>query len=143
MKSIFPNARFFGLSSIHQGRDWFDLVTKIDHELASYKFELAEESVYFFSPTSSGHDSEFQIFRNVIGAKQNVHAPFLLKDWEQKNVHKTNLLARDWDQVLEEIQRIWENHCRSGKVLASGFWIKAMRKINSGLDLSLEVVFHE
>lgn len=143
MKSIFPNARFFGLVSTHQARDWFDLVTQIDNELARYKFELVEESVYIFSPTSAPEESEFQVFRNVIGAKQNVHEAFLLKDWEQKNVFKTKILARDWDQILEEIQKIWENHCRSGMVLVPGFWLKASRKINSGLDLSLEVMFHE
>ena len=147
MKTVQSNARFFGLISQNLGKDWLDLTNKIDHELATYKFELSEEKVFLFSGTSPASmlegDGEVAVFRSVIGAKQNVEKPFILLDWELKTVFKEKIFENDWDQILLAASKSWENLSREGRNLRPGFWILAQRNISSGLELSIEVMFHE
>ncbi len=147
MKSLLPNCRFLAFTSTELGRDWFELSRKIDGQLDDLGLDLAEESIYLLFNTAPGgvlaEEGMCQVARSVIGPKKNLEGPLRLFDWVQASVYRKPLASNDWDQVLEECYKEWENLQRAGHKLVAPFIIVAKRRLNPELILSLEVLFRE
>lgn len=146
MKTLLPNSRLLSIKSLESGRDWPVLSRLIDDQLDSLGMDLAEESVYLLFDSAPGsalkHLANCEVARSVIGPKKKLEGPLRLNDWVQASVYKKELnSASDWDEVLEECYREWENLQRQGQNLSAPFIIVAKRRLNPELILSLEVLF--
>lgn len=146
MKSLLPNCRFLSIASEHLGKDWLEKSQKIDTQLDSMGMDLAEESVYLLFDRAPGSvmsgEAHCQIARSVIGPKKDLSGPLRLNDWVQAMVYRKELLASNWDQVLQECYVEWENLQRQGQKIAAPFMIVAKRRLVPELKLTLEVLFH-
>ena len=144
---ILPNARFLGLPSQSSGRDWDELIPKIDNVMDEIGLNLAEETiVLIFSqgiePTLED-DVECKVCRPVTGPKRQPPAPFIMEDWDQKFVHSFSLGSLGWDEVSHESLKIRDQLEREGKKLKKEMILLLKRRLVPELKLSLEVVFYE
>lgn len=146
MKSLLSNCRFLSLHSEELGRDWSIKSLEIDDQLDNLGMDLAEESVYLLFDQAPGSiiagEGHCKIARSVIGPKKNLTGPLELFDWVQAPVHRKIIRYTDWDQILEECYREWENLQRDGQKLAPDFMIVAKMRLAPELTLGLEVLFH-
>ena len=135
------------MASENMGQDWLDCSRKIDASLDDLSLDLAEESVFILFDRAPGSvlagEAQALVARSVIGPKKNLQGALKLQDWIQAPVFRKVILASDWDQILEESFKEWENLQRQGQTIAAPFMIVAKRRLTPELSLSVEVLFHE
>ena len=147
MKSHLPNCRWLAVESEEAGRDWNRKAQSIDDHLEGLGMDLAEESVYLLYEDSPEAilegDSLCQVARSVIGPKKTLSGDLKLKDWVQAPVHRSDLSATEWDDLLLECQKEWKILKKEGVKLASGFMIVVKRRLSPALSITSEVLFYE
>ncbi len=146
-KALLPNIRWLALPSVGLGEDWVEKVLKIDHDLESLGYELAEESVYLLYSHSAreillekGH---CLIARPVLGPKKMLEAPFLLKDWIASEVWKAPLRGVTLEELLGLVAHIDQKRELKEKQLERGFILCIRRRLVPGLSVTIEVIFPE
>lgn len=146
-QSILPNARFLGLSSQSSGRDWDELIPKIDQIMDEIGLSLAEETIVLIFSQNDNQlledDLDCRVCRPVTGPKRQPPEPFLLEDWEQKFVHSFSLETEGWEQVSQECLKIRAQLAKEGKKLKNGFLLLLKRRLVPELKLSIEAIFYE
>jgi hypothetical protein len=127
--TVLPNMRLLGTTSEHEGRDWDQLVRKIDYLAEAQNFDLAEETVVI-----EFRDGHAFVFRPVIGGIRELSAPWLLVDRMAGQTDVQLLNENDWDEVLEKVETLRPEN-------AEGFTLLLKRRMAPELKLSVEVFF--
>lgn len=91
--------RLFGIPSDAQGRDWDKLTRRIDLQLESENFDLAEETVLI-----EFRKGEATVYRPVIGGLKVVNSPFILSDRVAGKVEMKTIQGEFWDEILDEVE---------------------------------------
>lgn len=128
--TLLPNRRLLGLSSASEGRDWNELIRRIDLQLEEENFDLAEETILI-----EFKKGEATVFRPVIGGLKVPHLPFVLEDRVSSQVEMKPLHSEFWDEILDEVRDICE------KKGTEEFTLVMKRRMERELKLSVEVFF--
>lgn len=132
--TILPNMRLLGLSSEASGRDWDNLVKRIDLMVEQEGFDLAEETVVI-----EFQKKNVRVYRPVIGGQRELSSPWHLVDRMSGQVEVVKLDADLWDEIQDELEAIKEE--RNVENLTLMLKRRLASTAGSELKLSAEVFF--
>lgn len=144
---ILPNARFLGLTSLHSGQDWDELIPQIDQLMDEIGLSLSEETIILIFPESAQSvtegTSECKVCRPVVGPKKQVPSPYFIEDWVQQTVFSFPIKSEGWDEVFIECSQIRNQLILDNKKIKNGLMLLLKRELLPDLKLTIEAVFQE
>ncbi len=132
--TILPNMRLLGLRSENSGRDWDQLIKRIDLMVEEQGFDLAEETIVI-----EYQKKDVKVYRPVIGGLRELSSPWILVDRTSGQAEMIKLEADYWDEILDEIEAIKEE--RNVETLTLMLKRRFETTAASQLKLSAEVFF--